>query len=1236
MFMRRVSFALLAIIGIVVALFASDARRPVAAQTATGSTVLISIPNDGKLPTGYAKTYARAWDAGSPRISADGKFIVFSTSMNLVLTDTNGLTDVYIYDRVNHQQILASPDTKGFAAGIDAYGADIRTSISADGRYVTYDSTASNLVADDTNNASDIFVFDRSTNTVSRVLNDQGVQPDKTSALPDISGNGTRIVFASQATNLITPTLPGNSIYYAYRATTGEWRVAGRLPLDSGGNSIATKPSISYDGAVVTYLSRTGTLNKTDIFYIRLDATGIVQLQSYRLTTGDQDSTMPEISDDGCMVTFKSAATNLVLGDTNGKWDIFVYNCALDSISRVSVRSDGSQANDNSGDAQSVYGGPTISGDGRYVTYASAASNLVDGDTNGQSDIFTYDRQTQQTSRISLNSTGAEGNGGSTGWPSMSNDHSLIVFASAAKNFSDIGLMASRNVFLRNLTATATPPVVTIFGTSPITATQNQLILLRGTVAHNPPSIDPGDVTKSYVWMSSIDGVLSQTQDYMLRISPLSLGTHSITLRVMDVDGDTGQSSALVLNVLPAPQNTLILTNSGRMSSLYPGDAALPQLATQLAQLAAHADVKGTIIDVQSDPAVQAAYSAWDSANTTANANQVSVAIKALIDITWKANPNLKYLLIVGDDRVIPFRREADGSLSESSNLLSESTYTYVASTSTIGRALADNQILTDDYYGYNAAAYSDAGRTPPAYYLPDLGIGRLIESPSEILGQIDSFLTSDTIAVGRATVSAYGTYTDPNKLVHDMLGDVGLQQCQTLSSDGILTDCSLVSTSWKASDFSSKVLSAGVRNDIVAFNHHAMHDAFGNDQDSVSGETLAQSGANLVRAILYTPGCHAGLNVPPNTPYWPMDLPQAAALQKANFVGNTGYGIVCTECVAWSESMFDLFTQQLVSGQTATPGQALQEAKKAYYSTLVDPAQFEMDKKVSLQTVLYGLPMYRYQTPGVMPAALLMATDAVQVTSTIKTLSGGLTINSLGYQFPPLAEVTTSVGHYFTLQGETQVANGKPVQPSYTANLSFPGTSAHGVVFRGGSYTDITPFDPMVAAAINEYAQPLKTTLSGTAWSPSLAARLNSLIDLDTLVAVLGQYQPASQTERIYQGLSLDIYYHTSSADWVAPVIRALAAVRYGDSATLSVQATDLSGVTAVVVAYTTSNGSWQSVELTSTDGQRWIGSMPASGSTHYFVQVIDGAGNVSANDNQGQYYSPITGAQYLPLIRR
>jgi Tol biopolymer transport system component len=150
--------------------------------------------------------------------------------------------------------------------------------------------------------------------TMSRVRSNSGGQPDNNSALPDISGNGKRIAFASSATNLITSPPTGNSIFFADQTITGEWRVSGRLPLDSGGNPVATKPSISNDGIVVVYNSRTSSLNKFDIFYTRLDATAIAQPQSYRLTNGDQDSTMPKISDDGCIVTFKSATTNLVPG----------------------------------------------------------------------------------------------------------------------------------------------------------------------------------------------------------------------------------------------------------------------------------------------------------------------------------------------------------------------------------------------------------------------------------------------------------------------------------------------------------------------------------------------------------------------------------------------------------------------------------------------------------------------------------------------------------------------------------------------------------------------------------------------------------------------------------------------------------------------------------------------------------------------------------------------------------
>jgi hypothetical protein len=90
--------------------------------------------------------------------------------------------------------------------------------------------------------------------TMSRVRSNSGGQPDNNSALPDISGNGKRIAFASSATNLITSPPTGNSIFFADQTITGEWRVSGRLPLDSGGNPVATKPSISTSSIHVSML----------------------------------------------------------------------------------------------------------------------------------------------------------------------------------------------------------------------------------------------------------------------------------------------------------------------------------------------------------------------------------------------------------------------------------------------------------------------------------------------------------------------------------------------------------------------------------------------------------------------------------------------------------------------------------------------------------------------------------------------------------------------------------------------------------------------------------------------------------------------------------------------------------------------------------------------------------------------------------------------------------------------
>jgi Tol biopolymer transport system component len=142
----------------------------------------------------------------------------------------------------------------------------------------------------------------------------------------------------------------------------------------------------------------------------------------------------PAISDDGRLVVFASFASNLVPNDTNGAWDVFVRDNVTGETRRVSVDSSGAQGN---GDSGGIWGwsfnGVDISGDGRVVAFASAASNLVPHDTNGVVDVFVHDLQTGVTELVSVDSAGVQSNGSSV-WPTLSLGGRLVAFASDATN----------------------------------------------------------------------------------------------------------------------------------------------------------------------------------------------------------------------------------------------------------------------------------------------------------------------------------------------------------------------------------------------------------------------------------------------------------------------------------------------------------------------------------------------------------------------------------------------------------------------------------------------------------------------------------------------------------------------------------------------------------------------------------------------------------------------------------
>jgi Tol biopolymer transport system component len=313
--------------------------------------------------------------SGSP-ISADGRFIAFqSAATDLVPGDTNGLVDVFVHDRLTGQTTRVSVASDG----TQATGGSVSPALSADGRFVAFFSDAPNLVPGDTNGLFDVFVHDRLTGETTRVsVASGGAQATGGDSLNAVlSADGRFVAFASEATNLVPGDTNGATDVFVRDRLTGQ----------------TTRVSVASDGAQAT-----GT------------------------------SFFPAISGDGRFVAFDSDATNLVPFDTNGFSDVFVRDRLTGETTRVSVASGGAQA--TGGGSRR----PALSGDGRFVVFDSGATDLVPGDTNGLMDIFVHDRLTGQTARVNVSAGGAQATGGDSSTPALAADGRFVAFPSLATN----------------------------------------------------------------------------------------------------------------------------------------------------------------------------------------------------------------------------------------------------------------------------------------------------------------------------------------------------------------------------------------------------------------------------------------------------------------------------------------------------------------------------------------------------------------------------------------------------------------------------------------------------------------------------------------------------------------------------------------------------------------------------------------------------------------------------------
>lgn len=387
----------------------------------------VSVSSGGAQGDGESRLSSARW-----QVSDDGRYVVFeSDASNLVADDANGVTDVFVRDLELRTTTRVSVSTDGS----EADGPSTFPVISGGGRYVAFNSAATNLVEGDTNAARDIFVRDLLTGQTTRInLSVDGGEADEGSSTPSLNYDGRSVAFASSATNLVAETGNGVADVFIRSLLTGDTERVSVAIGGGGGNLNSWGPSMSASGRQVCFLSVADNLDEGDtngfrnIFVRDLDLGQTVRV-NVDPTGGNSNgqSSGQSMTADGRVVAFSSSATNLIAGDTNGLHDIFVRDLDTHTTTRVNVSDGGTQTGIGGSWA------PSMNSDGRYVTYESDDENLVAGDSNGFSDIFSHDRQTGRTARLSVPVSGGQGNDFSRR-STVSGDGRYVAFESAASN----------------------------------------------------------------------------------------------------------------------------------------------------------------------------------------------------------------------------------------------------------------------------------------------------------------------------------------------------------------------------------------------------------------------------------------------------------------------------------------------------------------------------------------------------------------------------------------------------------------------------------------------------------------------------------------------------------------------------------------------------------------------------------------------------------------------------------
>jgi hypothetical protein len=864
----------------------------------------------------------------------------------------------------------------------------------------------------------------------------------------------------------------------------------------------------------------------------------------------------------------------------------------------------------------------------------------------------------------------------------LGSDNDLVMYKPAAAPLSSIPLIPVQDAGLGASDTGSPLPPETLQGIPLQSLPLSSISANRDTNDERVQAISGGESGFYTIQVSGYNGA-SSPDPYVLRVKvtpPPDIP--DCPQREFPFDG---QGTPSTIPAIPDDVNTLFIVNQKRLREMYGAPAATNVMAA-LNTLAGRTDlgVTGAVIPVDAYPEVLAAYAAWDQVNPCSPylANDVVTAIASRINQIRANHANVQFVVVVGSDELVPMARVPD--LTQTSNESDYAPDLAFTGSNALSVSVATGNILTDDVYGdIDPVPWLDR-----ELYVPEIAVGRLVETPGEIVAAIDNFMDPDVNGLldpHTALTTGYDFLTDGAQAVaselETILGDddgdgyvndgcPSVDTAETACANAVdddndgyvndgcpavdaaetscsnAVDASLISEDWTLGQLISHFLEAVPVPDIASINAHYDHyralpaagNAANGDSDLFTTQQVDAISPGLPGRTIFSMGCHSGLNVSdilitvpdPGQAKRLLDWPQVYAQQGALYAGNTGYGYGDTAAVALSEQLMALFAERL-DGSMAV-GQALTYAKQEYFGSLGVYGVY--DEKVLVEATFYGLPMYRLQSAASPPSP----PPSPELTQDLVT---GLQVATIHAQ-PDFQPVDTPRGKFYQIAGKTQVTHYRPIQPRIEFDVTQPGTSAHGAIITDLVSADEVPFDAVFSRPVIDLGANEPEPVFGDVVFPTALQKISTFIaptpegpqERQRLVLIPAQYfsiGAGTGVERLFTSVNALVYYSNSS-DQTPPTLRRVDAGTAGSVVTFVVEATDNSPTTVkrVLVIFreveAEPTSEWHSLDLEHVPGTNlWTESHPVTyGNQVEFV--------VQAVDSAGNVTVSFNKGRYYP----